>query len=832
MKIFYNVLSLSMAVLFSYAHADCKLINKQCLDNQATKIIGGISFKLADACSVNGLSGVDCCWNLQKQYLCPSGTDTCNPLRHNPNCNLLENTCIEKDSIAGKCNKFQSKYSCAAGYEDVESRICTNVVCGSNNNNVAERDHDVHTCNPKPYSNECEQYSSQSNCELTHQGTCISFGEKKVTCNPYNHECDDVARDVKCQQTQVASCADLEKIKKICTIEKSPNGSVVSDACANGGYYNPAQWALSDSGNPYACGEATRDTKTYNCDPTTGECNQYSSNPSCTLTKPYIQATCHYDCDSSYHGGDSNYCPYWQGAYNHDNNWVSGTCNTGQTYYANAVRQTITCGKNIGNPSPGWHVSFSNCTNPQLAQYTCTTTHQDSCQDFTYKSLTQVECKSGYQPSIYTCKADGCTQFDPSVYTCSKFKCFDPMANSADNQKNMGNAIAYLQMGQSMAQDMKCSNPNDPSTCTLFSGKYFSCYMYAFIAGQPGSWNNGGADCMIHHDFFTQANVPTGYATSDRNLYSQATSGTGNIMGSSLNYSLSNDDTKAINNSVDLYKDSKSPITNQDQNVHYDGNNSKNPNIGLDNGKVVSVTINKSTIQDLTGLTAFKAYLSDTSVNLAWNRQKSEPDPNNIKNITFGDEGITRKSGGNPFGWIDPPNQPLINGLCVHFADFCEGGENDATYSDLIKVELAWAGGLTNPNFCAKCIRDPILNTCILGEPRQVLQQWCCFSSKVALDINLAAYDQGLLNIYKGGDRYTDQIEHSNGVCGGITVGMISKIDFSKGNYFNDLMNSMDINQLIDNSNFTNSNIQGNTQNRSNIDATNMVNEWKKKNQK
>jgi hypothetical protein len=112
-----------------------------------------------------------------------------------------------------------------------------------------------------------------------------------------------------------------------------------------------------------------------------------------------------------------------------------------------------------------------------------------------------------------------------------------------------------------------------------------------------------------------------------------------------------------------------------------------------------------------------------------------------------------------------------------------------------------------------------------------VLQQWCCFSSKVALDINLAAYDQGLINVYTGGNRYTDQINHSNDVCGGVTVGLISQIDFSKGNYFHDLINSIDVNQLTDTSNFTNSRVENNTQNRANNDATNMINEWNKKNQ-
>lgn len=530
---------------------NCKLVNLQCSDKTPSKVINGVTFNLADACSKYGLTGEQCCWNATSKYYCGDTTDTCKPYRGNTDCSLVNNTCTDKDYITGHCNKYKSEYSCAGGYADIESRVCTNVVCANN-----------------------------------------------------------------------------------------------------------------ESGTD-----------------------------------------------------------------------ASGTAK----------------------------------------------------------------------------------------------KCFNPKPPAPDNSKNMGNVIAYLQMGQAMAQDMQCDDQNNPLTCRLFAGKYFSCYMYAFQAGQPGTWNNGGADCMVNTQFFSAAGVPRGYDVSDRHLYSQASSGTNNVMGNGLNYSLSGDDKKAINNTVDLQHDAKSPVANQDQNIPYDGNNSRNQRIALENGKVVSVTINKSMVEDLKGLTSFKDYLSDVSVNLAWNRQKAEIDPNNIKNITFSDEGVTRARGGNSFGWNDTPNQPVINGLCVHFADYCEGGEDDATNSVAIKVELGWAGGLTNPNFCAKCVRDPILNTCISGEPRQTLQQWCCFSSKVALDINLAAYDQGLLNIYTGGNRYTDQIHHENNICGGVTVEMISRIDFSRGNYFNDLMSSMDINQLIDTSNFTDGSIQGNTQNRANGTATNIINQWKNK---
>ncbi len=538
----------NLFISWNISNADCKLLNKQCLNKDATKIIDGISFKLADACVANGLSGEDCCWDVQQQYYCTDITDTCDPYRKNQNCDLIENTCIDKDNISGKCNKFQSKFSCAGGYTDKIEKICTNVVCANN---------------------------------------------------------------------------------------------------------------------------------------------------------------------------------------------------------------------------------------------------------------------------------------DPSTVA----KCFNPKPVKPENANDLARVIAYLQMGQNMAQNMTCTDMKDPSTCTLFAGKYFTCYMYAFKWGQPGTWNNGGADCMIHHDAFTEAGVPTGYDASDRNIYSQATSATNNVMGSIVNYGTSNDDANAMNTTVKLQQQSKSPAFNQDQNINYDPNSSRNPKVSIKNGQVVSVTINKDIVRDLQGLTSFKGYLADVSVNLAWNRQKSEPDPNNIKNITFADEGISRPIGGNSFGWTDTPNKPVINGLCVHFADYCDDGDNDATFSDFIKGEFIYAGGFTNPNFCAKCTgRDPIFNKCILGEPKPVLQQWCCFDSKIALDINLAAYDQGLLNIYTGGSRYADQIQHPNNVCGGVTVAIISKIDFSKGNYFKDLIDSIDINRIIDTTNFTNVNIQNNTQNRSNNDATNMVNEWKKKN--
>ena len=523
--------------------AACNLVNQQCLDKTSTKTIDGITFTLGEICGKLGLTGNDCCWDSLSNYYCGDQVDTCGQYRKNPNCTFLENTCIDKDYVTGTCNKFQSSYSCASGYESQVSTVCTNVVCANNESGTAA-------------------------------------------------------------------------------------------------------------------------------------------------------------------------------------------------------------------------------------------------------------------------------------------KCFQPPQPSADNVSMFAKVLGFLQMGQNMAQDTNCVNPSnpDPENCKLFSGKYSTCYMYLNDAGKPGSWNNNGADCGINSEFFT--GVPTGYDASDKNLYSQATSGTNNVMGSSTNYSLSNDDSKAINNTVKLQQNLKNAATNQDEQINYTTNGSRNNRMSVNNGQVVSVTINKDTVKDISGWSAFKSYLTDQSVNLAWNRQKSEPDPHNIKSITFSDLGITRRSRGNPFAWNSGTNQPTINGLCIHLADYCDGGDDSATSSDLIKSYFAAAGGFTNPNFCAKC-SGSVLGACVMAAAKDTIQQWCCFNSKVSMDINLAAYDQGLLNLYTDDrSRYANQVNNPGGVCGGVTVGMISRIDFSKGNYFKDMMDAIDINKMANTSNFTNSAVSGRTQNRSGTDSTQMVKDY------
>lgn len=533
------LISLLLIPAFAFA-AQCKIVNKQCTDKSATKTINGVVFNLAETCSNLGLTGEDCCWSSSSKYYCGDDVDTCGQYRKNSNCSLIDNTCIDKDYITGNCNKFQSKYSCAGGYQDVESRVCTNVVCANNESATTSR-------------------------------------------------------------------------------------------------------------------------------------------------------------------------------------------------------------------------------------------------------------------------------------------CYSPPAPSADNVKNLGGIIGYMQMAQNMAQDMQCAD-NNAENCALFSGKYYTCFKYLFDGSQPGSWNNNGADCGLQQEFFNNAGVATGYGASDRNLYSGATSDSNNVLGGGGNYSLSYDDSRAINNSVQNQQQSNLAAVNQDQNIRYNPNSSSNSSISVKSGQVSSVTINKDLASKTAGFMSFEAYLSDVSVNLAWNRLKGEPDPNNVRTTPLGALGVTRSPSGNPRGW--GMGQPEIQGLCIHLADYCDGGNDSGTNSDLIKAEFSYAGGFTNPNFCAACTNE-LLGVCLSGSPKDTLQQWCCFTSKVALDINVAAYDQGLLNFYTGdGSRYSNQVNHPNNICGGVTVGMISRIDFSRGNYFSDMMSAINVDKLIDTSNFTNANVQGNTQNRSNVDATSLINEW------
>lgn len=463
----------------------------------------------------------------------------------------------------------------------------------------------------------------------------------------------------------------------------------------------------------------------------------------------------------------------------------------------------------------------------------CTLDHND-CKEKDYitglctKFQSSYSCSQGFQDAeSKVCTSVVCAANESGTAQ----RCYSPpLPNDADNTKNFSSVIAYLNIGQNMAQDMKCSDPNHPENCTLFAGKYFNCFMYKADPSVPGSiWNNG-ADCSIHSDYFTQVGAPLGSDASDKNIYSQATSGTNNVMGSPLNYGIANDNSKPINNTISLQQSSGAPAVNKDEGINYTPNSSRNSSLKMSSGQVTS-TLNQDKVKAVGGFTSFTAYLYNQSVNLGWNRQKAESNVGQIKNTTFGDEGITRRISGNPFGWHSDIRQPIINGLCVHLADSCEGGDDDATNSDLVKTELAAMAAYSNPNFCAKCTsRMPLTNSCLTGEPKAVKQEWCCFDSKISMDINLAAYDQGLLNFYTGnGSRYSGQVQNNNNICGGVTVGMISKIDFSKGNYFKDLMDSIDYKKIVDTKNFTDVGTQGNTQGRSNTDATTMINEWKSK---
>lgn len=545
-----NKLSLIMVLssMINTSHADnCRIINTQCLDNSPTKVISGISFKLSDVCSKLGLTGDKCCWNSTSQLYCGDAQDTCGTLRKNPKCVIQENECIDKDQISGTCNKFKSTYKCADSYIDVESKICTNVVCSNNESGTAK-------------------------------------------------------------------------------------------------------------------------------------------------------------------------------------------------------------------------------------------------------------------------------------------KCFNPPLPNKDNESNMGSAIAYLAMAQNIGQAMKCADPNHPTpeTCSLFTGRYSYCYMYLQDLSHPATLYNNGSDCEIHKDYFDATNTPTGYAASDRALYSSATSNSTNILGGVLNYGLSNDDSTAINNSIKIT--TGSPVANQDEQTNYNPNSSKNSSIHISSGQVTA-TINKDKVKDIGAMFSFKAYLADTSVNLAWNRIKADPNPNNYKTTTLTELGVTRKPSGNAFNWSDHHNQPVINGLCVHFGDYCDGGDHSGTSSDAVKSELAGAGyNVYTSNFCAKC-NTKAFGACVTGTPKPVKQQWCCYDSKVALDINIAAYDQGILNIYTGNDRFGSQMQLSNNntSCGGIKVADIEKIDFSKADYFKDLMNSIDMNKVVDMKNFTNASVMTNTQNRSQKDTSSFVDEWRKK---
>ncbi|MCX8514753.1 MAG: hypothetical protein ORN24_04220 [Burkholderiales bacterium] len=412
--------------------------------------------------------------------------------------------------------------------------------------------------------------------------------------------------------------------------------------------------------------------------------------------------------------------------------------------------------------------------------------------------------------------------------------CFLPNGTQAErdnagkrNTNDLVSAISIIEMGKQAGDDLNinCPNPQDPKSCVIFQGDYYTCKIWKFSA-MP----NNGADCMLHNQYFTP--LSAGVNASDKAVYgSTATGQTGYDFGSNspeykslgqgvrpgdqFTYSLSNNDSRYVNKSVTGYQTDGMSLSNQNMSTPYNSN-AKSSQVSLVNSQVSNVTIADSAANKI-GF--WDSYLTDGSIKLAWNRKKASPDPNNVKSFSFQELGVSRRPDGDNGHWGD--DKPLrVEGLCVYLSNYCDGGDDKGTSSAYLK-----AISFGNAQACGVCTNS-LFGECLTADPRDVSEEWCCYNSKLAMDMNLAAYDQGLTNLYDGSsNRYKGggNVARNGTKCGGLSIEAMSRIDFSKGNYLTDFASQIDTSKFMNSQAVQGQPAQNSMQNRGNSKAQNII---------
>jgi hypothetical protein len=370
---------------------------------------------------------------------------------------------------------------------------------------------------------------------------------------------------------------------------------------------------------------------------------------------------------------------------------------------------------------------------------------------------------------------------------------------TSKNIQNIGIALSYLEVGKQASTDLQNCQNGDPQQCTIFRGNYYTCDIF-----NPNfNWNNG-SDCMLHTAYFNKNMA--GQNSSDKAMYGSVasnqtdsdggfqTNGNNYKIGDRYSYGLSNQDQQtmnSINYEVQTLQGNNSKLYNSDTNAGFNSNGSSRY-MSLRNSQISSVTMNNYA-SDHIG--QWDQYLTAGSATLAWNRMKADPDPFNPKRTTLSEIGITNPIPNNVSHWGDAHDKPAYaEGLCLHLSNYNDGGNDADTGSIAGQTVCAVTAAFNAVNCGAVCTnRDPITGICITASPRPTRQEWCCFNSKIAEDITIAAWDQGITNPYRANEKFINggDVTHDGGKCGGITVAQLSKIDFSKANYFKDFQNSI-----------------------------------------
>ena len=679
---------------------------------------------------------------------------------------LKQNDCNKTDPITGDCLLFQSTYKCANDFIQVESQVCVNAVCASYKNQESSNK-ELKTCTPSPWGNDCQTYIN-SGCTLVHQGSCEKAKTNTYTCNPFYTQanptgtCSIYKNNPQCTMTKNATCSDMGQA----FANKSWSGS----GSASTGWSNATgTWTVFTDKDFLQKVIKLRSTVNSVTKPTEPEI--LNNTISITNFAAPVSSDTRINYSRSWGQGDC-----WD-ATAEVKLLATSSCNatTQQcTYNFSVYSQHSTCG--------------GGQTGSQTQQFSLT---------FPYPDPDKLTCNGAYQDAEYTCTdaTNQCGRIDPSQYSCSggAQQCYmdglDPIAKKAENIGDLAQAIKLIEAGKMMGDELSgCSfassgDGNALKNCRLFAGKYRRCSIYEiqYIGDHI-------LDCDVNMSYFDVFNKK-----DDKSKLGQVTTGNGFSNGDGIhggsryNYTLSGGDATSVNAQMDQMNDGKNNTYNYNMNVNYNPNGSTggtggSGSMSMSNGKVITVKEDKAN-KDISYLGDYK---HEYSIQLALDKVKAEPDPNFLSQYTFTQLGL-KKPGGSAYRYGNNGGEPKVAGLCVYLGSWCNGNEL-ASNSIIGRI-----GCLGHEACCVGGGDTPVFNPPDFSN-KATQEEWCCFTSKVSMDMNLAAYDQGLINFWKDNNpqqyldgRNKDSPGNANSddkACAGVTVEQLSKIDFSKKDYF------------------------------------------------
>jgi len=459
---------------------------------------------------------------------------------------------------------------------------------------------------------------------------------------------------------------------------------------------------------------------------------------------------------------------------------------------------------------------------------------QDPLSGACIKANSTYNCASAYRAVQSTiCTSAICVNSKNYSDTDAANNCFMPsdIANkrttaTSNNVSDIASILSYLEVGKQGSADLQSCN-GDPQSCVIFKGDYYTCDIY-----NPDNPFNNGSDCNIHTSYFS-INM-AGQNLSDKAMYGSVsankadgngyyTNGNNYAVGDRYSYGLSNQDQNTINSlnfEVQSIQGSNRKTYNADTGATANPN-ARSQYMSLQNSQISTVTMNNYAADHIG---TWSNYLTAGAAKLAWNRIKADPNPFSAKKMSLSDFGITKPTPSNVGGWGG--DKPIyVQGLCLYLSNYNDGGNQADT--DSIAGRAVCLGSANCGAACTN--KDPITGICLTATAKATREEWCCYNSKLAMDINLAAWDQNIITPYSNNAKFVNggNVRKTNGKCGGVSISQLSQIDFGKVNYFKDFQNSISVPNLsnVVNMNSVTGGAQGSVQSRVNNTMSSKINQ-------